>query len=316
LVLETMKWRWPTVWSGERGGWWRLPAALALFEAGAHLGGMLSSVAVPASSRGGFNPNNPATMKEVMQTFAGLLPRLLALAGLLAAIRFVHHKPVGCVFTDGRRFKVRLAIQSAAVWALLWFVSALGEPEGWEHLVRRAGEVSPAWWPMLVLSVFAATLVVSSQEEVLFRGYLQPRLGAWVKYPWIAVGIPAALFTVIHPGSSLAAYAGLAFVGALWGAAGMRAGTLAPLIGIHAMNNAVNGLWYPNGSNAGVTWVAFLVLVIKLVIWFGWLLWATRSRPVEALAQADVAADRSQPIDSKTNRTSAVTGPVDDLSVR
>ncbi len=304
-----MKWCWPTVWSRERGGWWRLPASLALLQAGAHLGGALSSAAAAAGLRGAFNGNNPTTLKEVLQMFAGLLPRLLALTGLLAGIRFVHRKPVGCVFTDGRPFKVRLLTESAAVWALLSFVVALVLPHGWEELARRAGQVSPAWWPILALSVFASCLALSTQEEVLFRGYLQPRLGAWVKYPWVAVGIPAALFTLTHRGSSSAAYAGIAFAGVLWGAAAMRAGTLAPVIGLHAANNAFNALRYPQGSNAGVAWVGAGICAVELVIWFGWLLWATRRGAVEVLAQPDVPANRSQPVDAETNRTSAGAGP-------
>ena len=303
-----MKWRWPTIWSGERGGWWRVLVTLVLLQAGLRLGGVLSSLLVPESSRGTFNPINPATMKQAVQSFALLLPNLLALASLLAGIRFVHRKPVACVFTDGRPFKVGLAFQSAAVWTLLTLVVTVVLPHGWQVLARRASEVSAAWWPVLALSVCATTVATSAVEEVLFRGYLQPRLGAWVRIRWVAVVIPAALFTLTHRGSSWPAYGGLAFAAVLWGTAAMRAGTLAPLIAMHATNNALNALCYPNGSNAGVAWVGAMILVGKLVIWFGWLLWATRRGPAEALAQPDGAANRSQPVGQETNRTSPAPG--------
>ncbi len=304
-----MKWSWPTVWGDERGGWWRLPATLALLIMGAGLGLVLSFAAVPSAARGGaFNPANAATLKEIARVFTSLLPKALALAGLLVGIRLVHHKPVGCVFTDGRPFRIRFAVQSAAVWALLWFAGALVQPQGWEQLARRAGEISPAWWPMLAVSLFAASAVAISLEEVLFRGYLQPRIGAWVKRPWAAVAITAILFTAVHRGGTSAAYAAIAFAALLFGAASIRAGTLAPLLGMHATHDALEVLWHPHDTNAGAAWVDVVVFVAGLVVWFGWLLWATRGRPVECLAQPDGAANGSQPIGSETNNTSGAAG--------
>lgn len=300
-----MKWTWPRVWVDERGGWWRLTATLGLLIVGVGLGVLLSFAAVPSASRGGaFHPNNAATLKDISRVFTSLLPKALALAGLLAGIRFVHRKPMGCVFTDGRPFRVALAAQSAGIWALLWFAGALVQPQGWEHLVRRAGEVSPAWWPVLAWSIFAATAVSITPEEVLFRGYLQPRIGAWVKRPWAAVGITALLFTAVHRGSSLPAYAAIACGGILMGAASLRAGTVAPLLGMHAVHDALNGLWYPNDTNAGSTWVDAAVWAVGLGIWFAWLLWATRRRPVASFNPQGGANGRP-PLRTGTNRTSA-----------
>jgi membrane protease YdiL (CAAX protease family) len=303
--LKTMNWGWPTVWRDERGGWWRLPATLALVIASSHWGTKLSFALVPASSRGAFNANNPATLKQVVQMLACFLPQLIILATLLAGIRFVHRKPPGCVFTDGRPFQFRLALQSAAVWVVLWLVPMLVLPQAREQLAHRAGQVSLAWWPILALSAFAASLLVATEEEAFFRGYLQPRLGAWVKYPWLAVGLPATLFTLTHRGSSWAAYADLALASLLWGTAALRAGTLAPLIGMHATNNTLNALSYPDDSNADVGWVGALLWAVEQGIWFSWLLWATRRRPVEAGAPPEGPAHPSQPVGSETNQTSA-----------
>ncbi len=292
-----MKWSWSTVWDDERGGWWRLPTTLALLLAGAGLGVLLSFAAVPSASRGGaFNPANAATLKELARMFTSLLPKALALAGLLAGVRFVHHKPVGLVFTDGRPFRIGFAVQSAGVWALLWFAGALVQPHGWEHLARRAGEISPAWGPILAVSLFAACTMAISLEEVLFRGYLQPRIGAWVRRPWGAVLITALLFTVVHRGASPAAYTAIALGASLLGAASIRAGTLAPLLGMHATHDTLEILSYPNETNAGATWLDATVWVVGLTIWFGWLVWATRSRPLPGFAPADGAANGSQPV--------------------
>ena|GEM_PF-2846448 len=282
---------------------------LVLLIGGASLGVVFSFAAVPADSRVALgNPANAASMKELARVFASLLPKALALAGLLVGIRFVHHKPVGCVFTDGRPFRIAFTVQSAAVWALLWFAGALVQPQGWEHLARRAGEVSPAWWPVLAVSLLAASAVAITLEEVLFRGYLQTRVAAWVKRPWLAVGIIVLIFTGVHRGGNSAAYAAIAFAAFLLGAASIRAGTLAPLLGMHATHDTLEVLWHPNDTNAGATWLDVVVWVVGLFIWFSWLLWATRSRPVESLAQPDGAANGSQPIRSETNTTSSAAG--------
>jgi len=237
------------------------------------LGLALSFAVVPAGSRGVFNPANAASVNDLARIVVGLLPKALALAGLLAGIRFVHHKPMRCVFTDGRPFRVGFAVQSALLWAVLWFAGILVQPQGWERLAARAVEISPAWWPILSAFLFAAVAVAVSLEEVLFRGYLQPRIGAWVKRPWMAVGITALVFTGVHRGGSLAAYAAIAFGAVLLGTAGIRTGTLAPLLGMHAMHDTLEVLWHPGETNAGATWLDAVVWVVGLSIWFGWLLW-------------------------------------------
>lgn len=177
---------------------------LMLLVGGAALGLVLSFAAVPADLRRALgNPANAANLQELARVFFSLLPKALAMGGMLVGIRFVHHRPVGSVFTDGRPFRIAFAVESAAVWALLWFAGVLAQPHGWEHLAQRAGEVSPAWWPVLAFS---------------------------------------------------------------------------------------------------------LVWVVGLLIWFGWLLWATRSRPAGSLTQPDGASISGQPIRSKTNRASEAAG--------
>ena len=271
-----------------------MPATLALLLVGGGLGVALSFAAVPSASRGGpFNPANAATLKEIVRMFTSLLPKVLALAGLLVGIRFVHRKPVGCVFTDGRPFRIGFAVQSAGVWAVLWFAGVLVQPHSWAGVTRRAGEIPPAWWPILATALLTACTVAISLEEVLFRGYLQPRIGAWVRRPWAAVVITALLFTVVHRGANPAAYTAIAFGASLLGAASIRAGTLAPLLGMHAMHDTLELLWHPNDTNAGATWLGAAVWVVGLAIWFGWLVWATRRGPVHGFAPADGAAKGS-----------------------
>jgi len=177
-------------------------------------------------------------------------------------------------------------MQSAALWTLLWFAGALVQPQGWEGFARRAVEVAPAWWPVITGSLLVGSAIAITLEEVLFRGYLQTRVAAWVKRPWLAVCIIALLFTVMHRGGNSAAYTAITFAAILFGVASIRAGTLAPLLGMHTMHDMLEVLWHPNDTNAGSTWLDVVVWVIGLLIWFGWLLWATRSRPIDSSVQS------------------------------
>jgi membrane protease YdiL (CAAX protease family) len=130
----------------------------------------------------------------------------------------------------------------------------------------------------------------------LFRGYLQTRVAAWVKRPWLAVGITALLFTGVHRGGNAAAYAAIAFVAIVFGAAIIRAGTLAPVLGMHVAHDWLEVLWHPNDTNAGATWPEVAAWVVGLVIWFGWLLWATRSRPIDGLTEPGGAVNGSEAV--------------------
>jgi membrane protease YdiL (CAAX protease family) len=287
-----MKWTWAAIWDNERGGWWRLAVTLAvvlLFLALEFFTGLAGIIHLPP-------------------LLIGALARALALAGLLAAVRFVHRRPIRCVFTDGRPFGIRLAIQSALLWALLWFSVELVQSHGWQELTQRAGEIASGWRTELARSLLSRMMVSSVLEEVLFRGYLLPRLGAWLKRPWLAIGLTAMLFTAAHFNQGRSTCIAMAFWGVLFGVACIRAGTLAPLLAFHATNNWLVMLRSPNHKNANTTWLGLSVFIVMLFIWFGWLLWATRRKRVRTMAQPGGAANRSQPVGSETDRTSAAAG--------
>jgi membrane protease YdiL (CAAX protease family) len=230
--------------------------------------------------------NESAYAQEIARQIVGSLSiHGLSLAGCLIGVRFVHRRPVACVFTDGRPFRFRLAVQSAGLWAVLWLAGTVAVPGGWNHLAQRAGEVPLAWWPALSVVTLCAIALQSTNEEVVFRGYLLTRVAAWVKRPWLAVCVMAIVFTAMHANSSLAAKTAIAAIAIAFGAACVRAGTLAPMIGAHAAQNALQALWFPKDTNAGATWADPLVVVVELSIWLGWLYWATRRTPADVLAQ-------------------------------
>jgi uncharacterized protein len=273
---SAMKWLWPKIWVDERGGWWRFALTIALY-AGCFVLGMVVSTAVMLGGLKDAAKNQPAYIQDLVQLIGTVLTAGLGIVGLLLGVRFVHHKPVCCVFTDGCPFRFGLLVQSAAVWALLWFAGAILLLNGWEQLARTGG-ISLFWWAVRSLAMLGAMAVGRTAEEIVFRGYLQTRVAAWVRRPWLSVCISTLVFTLLHRGNT-PAYIAIALFGIALGAACIRAGTLAPMIGLHTTHDTFECLWHPHETNAGATWMDVVFIALALSIWFGWLLWATRTPP-------------------------------------
>lgn len=287
-----MRWIWPRIWDDEQGGWWRFMVTIALFTSTVILGILLFIAAMLAGLKNAIN-NEPAHIQEVMQLIGTVLITGTGLAGLLIGVRFVHHKPIRCLFTDGRPFRLGFVVQSAALWTLLWFAGTILFPNGRELLVRRAGEIPLAWWPVLAGAMFCAMAMGRTAEEIVFRGYLLTRVAAWVRRPWLAVCISTLVFALVHHGNA-AAYAAIALFGIAFGAACIRAGTLAPMIGLHTAHDTLESLWHPKATNAGATWLDVAFVGVALSIWFGWLLWVTRTRSPDTLERQDIGLRHEQ----------------------
>ncbi len=68
---------------------------------------------------------------------------------------------------------------------------------------------------------------------------------------------------------------------AAFGIGGVRAGSLAPLCGLHAAHNAMEFLWFPRESNATTTWPMAALTVGALSLWLVWLFWMTSPRHIK-----------------------------------
>jgi membrane protease YdiL (CAAX protease family) len=275
-----MQWLWPQIWAGEHGGWWRVIVTIILLVGGILIGDILI-LALASAGLNDWGKYQPLYIEQMVRPFAVIAVSSLALAGFWVGMRFVHHKPIAYVFTDGRSFRLLFAFQSAAVWLVLWFVTSYLFADRWGHVSQRAHELPLAGLAVLSVALFCATSVQGTLEEVVFRGYLQPRMGAWVKRTWIAIVVVGGLFTAAHPdswtGPGIIYIVG--FSGAL-GIGGVRAGSLAPLCGMHAANNAMDWLWFPHDSNKMITWPMAIVTVVALLVWLAWLFWMTGQKAV------------------------------------
>lgn len=278
--LTNWSWQWPNIWLCERGGWWRVPVTLALCGAGVLLGMLLFTGIHLGGLRAALS-DRPDYIQDIAQLAGTMLVSGLGLAGCLAGVRFVHRKSPACVFTDGRAFGWGLALQSAGLWALLWLAFTLPLPGAWTGVVRRIEEIPIGWWPAMIAATVAAMAMGRTTEEVLFRGYLQTRIAAWVASPWIAILLVAIIFNFLHRGNA-AAHVAITLFGLTWGAACVRAGTLAPMIGAHVAHDTMNVLLLPRehvtSANTATTWAEVSFIAAALGIWFAWLLWVTRGR--------------------------------------
>jgi membrane protease YdiL (CAAX protease family) len=277
-----MKWNWPATWIREKGGWWRLPTTLVLTAASLLVANLLV-MALFSGTTQHIIKKVPTIVQEYTLPVPMMVTGGLGLAGCLLGIRLVHRKPIACVFTDGRAFRFKLVIESAVVWSLLWLVAAASFPGGCARLAQRISEIPLGWGLGLFIGITCGIATQATLEEVLFRGYLLPRVAAWVKSSWIAVFILALVFALGHsdmtnpPVGILAAAYGITL-----GVGAVRCGSLAPLIGMHAANNVLEMFWFPKqwGSlsytlGVHIGWHVVIVLVVALSVWLGWLLWIT-----------------------------------------
>jgi len=273
-----MPWTWPTLWSHEKGGFWRLPLTLFLWFCAFVLGLVIFISLMSAGLRAAAK-SLPRYEQDILLLPLGILTQhALPLLALLLAIRLLHNKPINNVFKHNRPFGIALALQSAAVYSLLWLAGTALSPGGIAQLTQHAREVPLPWWPPLALVTLAAITLQSTHEEVLFRGYLLPRLSAWLRHPLPALLLTTLLFTVLHTSANLPAKLAIASLGIAFSLATIRTNTLAPAIGMHAANNTLNRLCTPTTTNAQATWLDALFLLAQVALWLAWLYWATRSR--------------------------------------
>src|SRR6056297_202989 len=98
-------------------------------------------------------------------------------------------------------------------------------------------------WLLLLPLGLIGLVIQTSAEEIAFRGYLQSQLAAWVSHPAVWMGVPSALFAMLHydpvtNGANTWLVVGWAFGFGLAAAdLTARSGTLGPAIALHLVNN-------------------------------------------------------------------------------
>lgn len=151
--------------------------------------------------------NNPAAGLDTNSTLnigsnplvdltLGLLSFIPLLLSLLAAVKFIHRRPVISLITPLMRIDwKRISLGILVIW-LLVLASCIVESvlfPGRYQFTFDAGEYIK-FAPLIILFV----PIQAATEELLFRGYLTQSLTLLFKRPWIAIVISSALFMSLH----------------------------------------------------------------------------------------------------------------------
>jgi len=180
-------------------------------------------------------------MSQLSVVFLLLSFGLLTVA-VTVALKVAHNRGITGVFGDAAMFRrqfsavlLTLVILNAAVFAL----------PPWDMGAPLVPNVAFGAWLVVLPFAFVAIIVQVSSEEILFRGYLQQQLAARFRSPLIWLLVPSVLFGLGHympeeagENANIIMVWSVIF-GVLMADLTARAGTLAPAIAVHFVNNVV-----------------------------------------------------------------------------
>lgn len=185
------------------------------------------------------------TVQDFMASPAGILAALASFAGiwigLWAAMRWVHRESLMALIGTSRRVSrsgflrglAAVLLTSLLSEVLLYFL----QPD-----IAR-GAISLSSWLLFLIPILVLTLLQTSSEEVLFRGYLLRGLANRFQNPLIWALLPGLLFTSMHwtPGSTAAinacVLASIAAFALLLTLVVYATGNLGAAFGVHLGNN-------------------------------------------------------------------------------
>lgn len=271
-----MNWAWAEMWADERYRLLKLLGMTAFMVVAIVGAGIAIGV---AQQTGAFAPVlkwPPGLVKEL--GLYGLIAAVFgaALIGFFIGMAVLHRKGPGAAFTDGRPFDWDLMFSGAVLWIVMLYGLTFIDPEAGQEILRRFAAHDATSWIILASLGLIVFTIQSGAEEVIFRGYLQPYLAAWMNSRFLALLLATMIFTVLHLGEiSTWGIASVALLGLTLGVAAMRAGTIAPAVGLHIANNWLGVLAAPDITNSSVSQQDFTYLVAMCALWTLWLYWET-----------------------------------------
>ncbi|RWP36571.1 MAG: CPBP family intramembrane metalloprotease [Mesorhizobium sp.] len=153
-------------------------------------------------------PMEGGAVQNFMASPTGILAALASFAGiwlgLWAAMRWVHREPLMALIGTSRRVSRSGFFRGLAAVLVTSLLSEillyLLQPD-----IAR-GAIALSSWLLFLIPIAALTLLQTSSEEVLFRGYLLRGLANRFQNPFIWALLPGLLFTAMHwnPGSTTA----------------------------------------------------------------------------------------------------------------
>lgn len=171
----------------------------------------------------------------------------------------------------------RAGAADAIVAALLWWAASLAIVLALGDLDRLGARLqsypATAWSTLASLALLLVGLQATS-EELVFRGYLLPRLA--VQLPsTAAVAVSALVFAAAHPSPGLWGGMLLTWFGVVFGVATWRSGSVGPAVGLHVSHNVLQILLAPGVPVGAAEFAAYAGAAL---LWLGWIEWRRRRR--------------------------------------
>lgn len=161
-------------------------------------------------------------------------------AGLALALRLLHRRGLGSLLGPGG-LRPRALFAGVAAVAALATLGSLGALAGPTPVQNLATTTWLAWLPLAL----PAVAVQTTAEELVFRGYLMQQLAVRFQARAVWLGVPAALFGLLHwnpvdfGGNAWLVVATTVAIGLILGDVTARLGNLSAAIGLHFANNVL-----------------------------------------------------------------------------
>ncbi|MGR3434404.1 MAG: lysostaphin resistance A-like protein [Shimia sp.] len=272
----------------ERGFAWRTLAGLvACFLAG--LAGVFA-VGYAATGLVGMPPGflaemargeRPGAALALLATFLGMA------AGPLLAVWLLHRRPVATLWGAGlRRDFVSATAIGLGIGLATMAVAVLAFD------VRP--NLDPVTWALLLPAALILVAIQTGAEELLFRGYLQQQLGAYIASPLAWMVLPSLTFGALHisgdlpPANAAAVFAATSLFGIVAADLTARTGGIGAAWGLHFANNVqvililsaqgpLSGLALFHApftqADPGLWRLILLDMVLIVAIWAAWRRW-------------------------------------------
>jgi uncharacterized protein len=169
---------------------------------------------------------------------------ILVLPLVFLAARWTQGRPIGTLSSVAGRLRWRWML-TCALLAVAAAVVSLGLAVGLFALTGNAAGSEPFEWvgwstflPAIVVVVLLVPLQAAA-EEYFCRGWLLQSVGAFVRSPWVAVGVQALVFALLHGVGTPWGFADLMVFAVMAGWLAVSTGGLEAGIALHAVNNVL-----------------------------------------------------------------------------
>jgi membrane protease YdiL (CAAX protease family) len=140
---------------------------------------------------------SPLGIMAALASFSGIW------IGLWTSMRWLHGETLSALFGAGRRISRSDFVKGLAAVLITSLVSEI-LLYGLQPEIAR-GPISIGSWLLFLVPVVLLTLLQTSSEEMLFRGYLLRGLASRFRSPFIWALLPGLLFTLLHWSASSSA---------------------------------------------------------------------------------------------------------------